>query len=108
VERGREGTDPGGAAEEANPPDGQAPVASPDAAARADVRLPQWACDACFADGSWRADAATPDTPLPVAEPSGASPGSVGAAAVLAFALGGAWRVDQAETEQRRRRQWLS
>jgi hypothetical protein len=44
---------------------------------------------------------------LPGAQPSGPTPGSVGAAAVFAFALGGAWGADLAETE-RRRRQWLS
>jgi hypothetical protein len=115
VEQRGDGALPGGAAEEADQPEGLAPTANRDAtpvdrdaATRADVRLPQWTCDACFADGSWRAEPAGWDVPLPAVEPANSTPGSIGAAAVLAFALSGAWGADRAESERRRRRQWLS
>jgi hypothetical protein len=115
VERGHDEALPGRAAEEADQADGLAPTANPDgrpldrdAEARADGLLPQWACDACFTDGSWRADAAGRDTPLPAAGPTGLTSSAVGAAAVLAFGLNGAWGADRAETERRKRRQWLS
>jgi hypothetical protein len=113
VERGADGALPGGSAEEADQAEALAPTANPagapldrGAATRGDVRLPQWTCDACFADGSWWAEPVGWDVPLPAVEPANSTPGSVGAAAVLAFALGGAWGADREESE--RRRQWLS
>jgi hypothetical protein len=115
VERGGDGALSGGAAADTDQPGGLVPGTNPgdksldqDAEAWADVRLPQWACDACFANGSWRADPAGLDTLVPAAESSGSAPDSVGAAVALTFALGGAWGAPWAQSEPRTRRRWLS
>jgi uncharacterized repeat protein (TIGR01451 family) len=65
--------------------------------AQASVGLRQQACDACFADGSWRA----------VPADGSQSPDAVAASAALAIVLGGSWSAPRAENERRTRQRFL-
>jgi hypothetical protein len=102
---GADADQPGGLAPRANP--GDAPF-DQDAAGRIDVLFQQWASDASFANGFWTPGPAGLETPWPAAEPSRAAPGSSGAFAALAMALGGVCAAHQPETEPRKRRRFLS
>jgi hypothetical protein len=99
---------------DADQPGGLVPSANPsntpldqDVAARVDVLFQHWASDTGFANGFGRPGSVGLETPLPAAEPSSAAPGSLGAVAGLAMALGGVWGAHQPETDPRKRRRLL-
>ncbi|HYT92608.1 MAG TPA: hypothetical protein VEL76_28085, partial [Gemmataceae bacterium] len=76
-------------------------------AAQAEARWQQLAGDACFADGSWALGGSDGDVPVSTGIVAEARPGSDSAIALAALvvAMGGlSWRVDDAESEPRRRR----
>jgi uncharacterized repeat protein (TIGR01451 family) len=89
---------PNDATEDNDPVEWLVPKANPtdlpwgsEANAQAGRRLQRSACDVCFADGSWRADAEEGNTL------------ESGAVAALAVLLGGYWGAQRTESEQRRR-----
>jgi uncharacterized repeat protein (TIGR01451 family) len=109
-----DGALPGGAAADAEPPEGLVPGSDrddsafdQDEAGRADVLFQQWASNSCFADGFRRPAPSELETLRPAAEPTGAAPVSGAAAAALALALGGFWGAHESETDPRKRHRFL-
>ncbi|HKB35807.1 MAG TPA: M57 family metalloprotease, partial [Gemmataceae bacterium] len=70
-----------------------------------EMGLRQRACDACFADGSWRLDEAGRD--VSAVDDSGTAPDSATAAVAFAVVLGSYWGTPRGESERRTRRRFL-